>query len=181
MYKEKIAELNDVDLILDVKLDIIFKSEEIISLEKNEMEKIVNYCEEDIRENLNTYRLIYDEEQLVAIYNVNDFENGKIIDTLYVFEIYRKKGIASKILDKIFNNNFQPIYLWVYKNNDIAINLYKKKGFSIKEETEYRLFMKNENIKPNNEIIKEKIFIDKVESIAREYEIKYKLIIDHNK
>ena len=41
--------------------------------------------------------------------------------------------------------------------------------------------MKNENIKPNNEIIKEKIFIDKVESIAREYEIKYKLIIDHNK
>ena len=35
MYKEKIAELNDVDLILDVKLDIIFKSEEIISLEKN--------------------------------------------------------------------------------------------------------------------------------------------------
>ena len=46
------AELNDVDMLLDMKLDIILSSEEIAELDKRELEKIVNYSEEEIRENL---------------------------------------------------------------------------------------------------------------------------------
>ena len=42
------AELNDVDMLLDMKLDIILSSEEIAELDKRELEKIVNYSEEEI-------------------------------------------------------------------------------------------------------------------------------------
>ena len=42
------AELNDVDMLLDMKLDIILSSEEIAELDKRELEKIVNYSEEKI-------------------------------------------------------------------------------------------------------------------------------------
>ena len=35
------AELNDVDMLLDMKLDIILSSEEIAELDKRELEKIV--------------------------------------------------------------------------------------------------------------------------------------------
>ena len=58
MYKIKNAENNDVDLLLDMKLDIIFNSEEIVDLDKSEMEKIVNYSEEEIRDNLQNYKLV---------------------------------------------------------------------------------------------------------------------------
>ena len=37
------AELNDVDMLLDMKLDIILSSEEIAELDKRVLEKIVNY------------------------------------------------------------------------------------------------------------------------------------------
>ena len=52
------AELNDVDMLLDMKLDIILSSEEIAELDKRELEKIVNYSEEEIRENLEDYKII---------------------------------------------------------------------------------------------------------------------------
>ena len=57
------AELNDVDMLLDMKLDIILSSEEIAELDKRELEKIVNYSEEEIRENLEDYKIIEDNDK----------------------------------------------------------------------------------------------------------------------
>mgnify|MGYP003207452642 FL=1 len=41
----------------------------------------------------------------------------------------------------ILNNN-DVVYLWVYKENEKAISLYKKLGFNVIEETESRYYMK---------------------------------------
>ena len=55
-------------------------------------------------------------------------------------KIIEKKGIGTNILNNILNNN-SKVYLWVYKENTLALNLYKKLGFKIKETTETRYFM----------------------------------------
>lgn len=178
MYKIENAELKDVDMILDCKLDIIFNSDEITLIEKSDMEKLVNCCEEEIRENLKDYKMVYEQGKLVAIYAINDYNDGILIDTLYVMPNIRKNGVASNILNGIIAQNFKPLYLWVYKNNDIAIRLCKKYNFNIEEETEHRYFMKNSNEKESNNSIKLKMFQDEVKLLAKKYNVNYELIVE---
>lgn len=175
MDKTVQAEINDVDLILDVKLDIIFSSDEVANLEKNEMEKIVNYTEEDIRENINDYKLVYKENNLVGIYGISDYEDGKLIDLLYIMPNCRNMGIAKNILKGILNDNFEPIYINVYKNCEIAIDLLKKYNFLIEEEMEYKYQMKNTNVKEENNQIKIRMFESEVKKLAEKYGIQYSL------
>ena len=67
------AELNDVDMLLDMKLDIILSSEEIAELDKRELEKIVNYSEEEIRENLEDYKIIEDNDKNIIGILINHY------------------------------------------------------------------------------------------------------------
>lgn len=178
MYKIKDAENNDVDLLLDMKLDIIFNSEEIVNLDRNEMEKLVNYSEEEIRDNLQHYKLVFYDNNLVAMFAVIDYEDGKLIDTIYVKQDYRNKGIGTKILNKIIQTNYQALYLWVYKSNKNAIDLYNKMNFLKIEETETRFLMKNENIKDENNLIKAKLFCKEVEELYKKYKLEYFFITE---
>lgn len=66
-------------------------------------------------------------------------ENGYLIDGLYVDPLFRKKGIATQLLDNTINKimdlgNFN-IYINVLKENKQALDLYKNNGFII-EKTE---------------------------------------------
>ena len=168
------AELNDVDMLLDMKLDIILSSEEIAELDKRELDKIVNYSEEEIRENLDDYKIIEDEDKpVIGIFALFGYDDGKLLDTIYVINSSRKKGIGTKIIKNIILNNYQPIYLWVYKSNKLAVKLYEKLNFKIKEETDTRYFMKNENIKPDNNLIKARAFCSEVEKISKKYNLEY--------
>ena len=168
------AELNDVDMLLDMKLDIILISEEIAELDKRELEKIVNYSEEEIRENLEDYKIIEDEDKnVIGIFALFGYDDGKLLDTIYVINSSRKKGIGTKIIKNIILNNYQPIYLWVYKSNKLAVKLYERLNFKIKEETDTRYFMKNENIKPDNNLIKARAFCSEVEKISKKYNLEY--------
>lgn len=168
------AELDDVDMLLDMKLDIILSSEEIAELDKRELEKIVNYSEEEIRENLEDYKIIEDNDKnIIGIFALFDYDDGKLLDTIYVINSSRKKGIGTKIIKNIILNNYQPIYLWVYKSNKLAVKLYERLNFKIKEETDTRYFMKNENIKPDNNLIKARAFCSEVEKISKKYNLEY--------
>ncbi|MBP3707876.1 MAG: GNAT family N-acetyltransferase [Clostridia bacterium] len=177
MYRIESAELKDVDIILDCKLDIIFNSDEITQIEKSDMEKVVNCCEEEIRENIKDYKMVYEQEDLVAIYATSDYNDGILIDTLYVMPDSRKSGVASNLINGIISQNFKPLYVWIYKNNDVALHLYKKYNFNIEEETEYRYFMKNVNEKESNNSIKLKMFQDEVMLLAKKYNVNYELIV----
>ena len=75
---------------------------------------------------------IYEEyfENIFAAYLIT-YDN---IDSLDIFEIavdknFRKKGLASKLLNRI--NDERKILLEVSEKNKVAINLYKKNGFKM--------------------------------------------------
>lgn len=75
---------------------------------------------------------IYEEyfENIFAGYLIT-YDN---IDSLDIFEIavdknFRKKGLASKLLNRI--NDERKILLEVSEKNEVAINLYKKNGFKM--------------------------------------------------
>lgn len=63
-----------------------------------------------------SYSLIYDRIEL---------------EYIWVLDIYRKKGIASMLMDKMFDEDVSNITLEVRTSNKEAIGLYKKYGFII--------------------------------------------------
>lgn len=60
-------------------------------------------------------------------------ENVALIDALYVLDEYRKKGIATKLIDEFYkwckDKNVKIVNIGVFIDNKEAYNLYKKLGF----------------------------------------------------
>ena len=63
-----------------------------------------------------SYSLIYDRIEL---------------EYIWVKDSYRNRGLASKMMDKMFEENVKNITLEVRISNSSAINLYKKYGFVV--------------------------------------------------
>jgi len=139
------------------------------------MEKLVNYCEEEIRENIENYRIVYEENKIVAAFHVDDYSDGKMVDFVYVMPDCRRLGIGTYIINEIVNNNYKALYAWVYKENEIAIHMMESNAFVVEEETEYKYLMKNLNEKKENIDIKLQLFKNDVDELAKKYGITYKL------
>lgn len=74
------------------------------------------YLNNDIPIGLISYSLIYDRIEL---------------EYIWTDEFYRRKGIASILMNKMLGERFSNITLEVNVNNINAINLYNKFGFKI--------------------------------------------------
>lgn len=73
--------------------------------------------------------LIYKKENIITGYlYYSEIYNRIEINQFFVYEKYRNKGYASKMLEHLIKKN-KSITLEVKCNNKKAINLYKKYGF----------------------------------------------------
>ena len=68
-------------------------------------------------------------------------DDGVLLDEIYIEEQYRNKGIGKDIIRNVLKGS-DVVYLWVYKENERAISLYKDLGFKVIDETEERFYMK---------------------------------------
>lgn len=140
MYTLVNATENNIELIKDIKLETIFSSPDEFG--EDDTDKIKEYVDMSVKEFLNNYKLIIINDSIAGIFFVRDFEDGVLIDEIYLYDEYRNKGIGTDLINSVSNPN---IYLWVYKNNVKAISLYSKLGFDIIEETDTRYKMKKTN------------------------------------
>lgn len=133
---------NDVDVLIKYKLANILDYAKKLSTE--EISKIRTYVNSHIPKQLDNYRMITYDNRIIGCILVEKKDANVLLDEIYIEENYRNKGLGTKLIkDVILNNDI--IYLWVYKENVIAISLYKKLGFNTIEETETRLYMVNRN------------------------------------
>ena len=93
-----------------------------------------------------TYKIfVYDDDKLIGLVSgLSDECINLFISYLVIDPEYQNNGIGTSIIKNILNNN-DIVYLWVYKENKIAISLYKRLGFNIIEENESRYYMKYSN------------------------------------
>lgn len=138
MYKLVNASVDNIELIKNIKIEIITASDN----EVDNYEELIEYVDNSVKESIDLYKLIIINGCISGIFLKKDFDNYTLIDEIYIYDEYRKHGIASDIIRSIDAKN---IHLWVYKNNESAINLYKKSGFNIIDETNTRFRMKKEN------------------------------------
>lgn len=101
-----IKEINDIDLINS------FLDKFNTKIDNNPYRKYISYDEKALL----VYSEIYDRLE---------------IDYIYVLEEYRKQGIATKLLDYLFNKYNYTCSLEVRCDNISAIELYKKFNFEI--------------------------------------------------
>ncbi len=137
-YKLESATKDDIELLISYKLASILDYAK--DLPPKEVEKITNYVKTTIPTQINEYEIIIIDNQKVGCLLLEKYEDGILLNELYLDKNYRRKGIGTNLLNHILSNN-SKVYLWVYKENTPALNLYKKLGFKIKERTKTRYFM----------------------------------------
>ena len=129
----------DINRLIEYKKQIIYKYANDLSNE--EIDKINNFVTIEVKKLLNDYFNIIVDNKIVGCLLLTNKDDAKLLGGIYLEEEYRNKGIGTDIIKNILNNN-DIVYLWVYKENEKAVSLYKKLGFSIIEETESRYYMK---------------------------------------
>ena len=138
-YKLENASIKDIERIKKYKLNTIFEYAK--DLDKKEVEKINNYVNKTIPKQIFEYKNIVLNNIIVGSFLITKNENGLLLDEIFIEEQYRNKGIGTSIIKDIISKSNNNVYLWVYKDNIKAVNLYNKLGFNIKEETDSRYYM----------------------------------------
>lgn len=167
------AEENDVDLLLDMKLDIILNNKNVLTMNKAELEKAVLEAEEQIRENLIDYKVILKDEREIGFISVADSGETILIDCIYIMQEYRNNGIGTFILKEIIKTNYKPIIILIDKDNIKLINICEKIGFFVDENLENKIYMRCENDKEENKQIKAEILCKEVSELCKKYKMKY--------
>lgn len=140
-YKIINATEKDIKLINRYRKDILIGKRNNIT--KEEKKQINDYINESTLMTLKYYKIIVIDDKKVGCLLLSNQVDGKLFDELYLENEYRNKGIGSKIINEVLENN-NIVYLWVYKDNTKAINLYNKLGFEVIMETKTRYYMKYE-------------------------------------
>lgn len=138
-YKLSKSSEKDINRLIEYKNRTIYQYAKDLSNE--EIDRINKYITSEVPRLINDYCNIIVDNKIVGFILLTNNDNGKLLDEIYLEEEYRNKGIGTKIIMDILNNN-DVVYLWVYKENEKAISLYKKLGFNVIEETESRYYMK---------------------------------------
>lgn len=130
-YKLENASIKDIERIKKYKLNTIFEYAK--DLDKEEVEKINNYVNKTISNQIFEYKNIVLNNIIVGSFLITKNENGLLLDEIFIEEQYRNKGIGTSIIKDVVSKSNSNVYLWVYKDNIKAFNLYNKIGFNIKE------------------------------------------------
>lgn len=138
-YNLRNANIKDIQILIKYKLNTIM--EYANDLTKEENKKIINYVNNNIPKQINNYQMILINNKIIGAVSINNIDDGILLDEIFIEKDFRNKGIGSNIIKKIIEN-YDTVYLWVFKLNYKAINLYKKMGFKIVQETETRYYMK---------------------------------------
>jgi len=130
---------NDIEKLVEYKKKTIFEYAK--KLPDEEITRINNYVKNNVPKILDNYSNIVVDNKVVGCLLVMNKDDGILLDEIYIEEEYRNKGIGKDIIRNVLKES-DIVYLWVYKENERAISLYKDLGFKIIDETEERFYMK---------------------------------------
>lgn len=127
-YKVVDGKDKDVDLLTSIKLVTMIDDEMDKNLSYNEKNKVKKTITSNIELTCTQYKVIYVDKKIAGAYLVLPYEDGNIIDEIFLFPEYRDNGIGTRIINKLKDEE-KSLYIWVYKNNIDAIRLFTKLGF----------------------------------------------------
>ena len=132
----------------DIELLKRHKKESVLTYAKNlteaEKTQIERYIEEEIPKQIGLSKIIKRDRETIGSFFTRPYENGVLIDELYLEEKWRNKGIGTQLIKSVISKN-EGVYLFVYAKNEKAILLYKRLGFKVVKEQGEKFLMKYED------------------------------------
>ena len=129
-YKVVDAKEKDVDILTSIKLVTMIDDEMDKVLSYTEKTKIRKSVDKNIERTCELYKLIHVDNKVAGAYLVLPYEDGYIIDEIYLFKEFRNNGIGTKIIQELIKE-YKTLYTWVYKNNKDALRLFERLGFML--------------------------------------------------
>lgn len=129
-YKLVNAKDKDSDILTSIKLVTMIDDEMDKILSYTEKNKIKKSIAKNIERTCEDYKMIYVGKKIAGAYLILPYEDGHIIDEIYLFKEFRNNGIGTDIIKSI-QREMPVLYIWVYRNNKDAIRLFKKLGFNV--------------------------------------------------
>lgn len=145
LYKVKDAEFKDIEILTSIKSVTMIDDVMDKKLAYQEKIKIKNNILLNIQENYKNYKLIYIESKIIGAYALINYLDGFMIDELYLFSEYRNQGIGTQIINELIEKN-RKLYIWVYKDNVLALKLFRGLGFTTATESERLLILKYDSV-----------------------------------
>lgn len=144
MYPYKIinAKEEHIDLLINIKLLTMIDEDIHKKLTREEKASIKKNISKSVTENYQQYKLLVIKGEIIGVYLVLDYLDGKIIDEIYLYEKYRNKGIGNNVVRDILSEN-DNLYVWAYKSNKLALDFFDSLGFTIKEDNGRALILKH--------------------------------------
>lgn len=127
-YKVVNAKEKDLEVLINIKLLTMIDNETDKALSNEDKGKVSSNIFKSIKSALDNYKLIYIDKTIIGAYAVLPYEDGQIIDEIFLYKEYRRKGIGTDIINKI-KKEYNNVYIWVYKKNKQAIELFERLGF----------------------------------------------------
>ncbi len=106
-----------------------------------DLAKVLAWLENKIRKNVTEYTRIFLDGELCGYYRVCREGEEYELDDFYLFEEYRGRGIGTRVLDHILEDEDADFFLYVFKRNTPALKLYQKYGFTVREDLGNRYIM----------------------------------------
>ena len=119
----------DIEILNTIKSLTMITDSMDKQLSFEDKEKIKKNINKNIRENFESYKMIYDNTKLVGVYLLIPYLNSFMLDEFYIMTDYQHKGYGKEILKSIVDNN-SHLYAWSYKENEYLIKLLKEFNFN---------------------------------------------------
>lgn len=134
----------------DEDAPVIFSmAKELVDIYENvadiDYDKVMGWMRRKIFENITSYTCVYADEKKAGYYCLNTEPGQTELDDLYVLPQFRRQGIGTAIVKHCIEQANGALYLYVFKGNSGAVNLYSRMGFSVSQNvSETRFIMRRE-------------------------------------
>ncbi|MBQ8599340.1 MAG: GNAT family N-acetyltransferase [Oscillospiraceae bacterium] len=128
------AQTVDVDLVYTFYKELVEQYE----TDPVPMEKVLAWGRRKIESQLADYRVILADGEKAGYFHLSEEPDGRWeLDDLYLFPVFRGKGIGSTLLRQITqkaDEDQKTLFLCVFRKNEGAVRFYERNGFVITDQ-----------------------------------------------
>ena len=136
------AVISDAPVIYELCKETVDKYEDITSFD---YDAAMDWVKRKIEKTISQYTRIYKDGELCGYFSFNPDGEKYELDDFYILDGFRGQGIGTYVLEKCLSETDKTVYLYVFKKNTVALNMYIKHGFKPVKDLGTRYIMEKEN------------------------------------
>ena len=125
------ASQEDIPRIFQLNKELIHRYEDLTAIP---CDKVLLWVEDNIHRQLSNFRRILVDGTHAGYFCLSPAEGKWELDSLFVFPEYRNRGIGTEVVRYCQKQAEGTLFLYVFKENTGALELYRRLGFRIARE-----------------------------------------------